>query len=191
MRVTASQVNNHGRVLSRQRGGHSVDQAGAVWRRGYLHRVLPNCSLLNQGAAPARRGRTRSACWRPPAGAPARLCGSQNQTMPPAGTLGFWDGCHSAHRRPRQSRADLPQGAKVVRPVGRSTWTGQTRPGRAKLARRDARIGSMSSPFRSVGSETRKTSRVDLGRQRSGSGEKSGRRSCERPSPRLPETNEH
>jgi hypothetical protein len=29
---------------------------------------------------------------------------------------------HSTHRRPRRSRADLPQGAKVVRPVRRSTW---------------------------------------------------------------------
>ena len=51
-----------------------------------------------------------------------------------------------AHRR-QPDRARLVQ---VVRPVGRSTWTSRTRPGRAKLARRDA-VDEVAVPYRGQG----------------------------------------
>jgi hypothetical protein len=45
--------------------------------------VLPNCSFLNQGAARARRGRLRSACWRPPAGIGRRAGQPSNRSVTP------------------------------------------------------------------------------------------------------------
>jgi DNA (cytosine-5)-methyltransferase 1 len=52
------------------------------------------------------------------------------------GRSDFWDGCPPTHRRPRRSRADLPQAAKVVRPVGRSTLAAWGRPAPQCVGRR-------------------------------------------------------
>jgi hypothetical protein len=71
------------------------------------------------------------------AGAPANLrAGAENRTCLRRGRSGFWDGGHPAHRRPRRSRADLPRGAKVVRPVGRSTLSPRGRPAPRYVGRR-------------------------------------------------------
>src|SRR4051794_28461108 len=99
----------------------------------------------------------------PPTG---RASGPTTRTWPPAAGTPPLDPGDSgmpgraprpiAHRR-QPDRVRLVQ---VVRPVGRSTWTRRTRPGRAKLARRDASTaGSEPSFGRNLGDDLAKCHR--------------------------------
>jgi hypothetical protein len=144
--------------------------------------------------ARARRGGPRSACWRlrsASAGAPANLCDGSSDPRRASGGSARASGMvrHPAHRRPRQSRANLPQGAKVVRPVGRlhldalrqarSTVCGSTAdgvPGEGwvgSIALRTHVLASLKTPPRQApGSAMRLASRTAVvtprGRERGG-----------------------
>ncbi|MGH3767895.1 MAG: UTRA domain-containing protein [Pseudonocardiaceae bacterium] len=64
------------------------------------------------------------------------LSGVDAQTASGGGAQASGIGCHPDHHRPRRSRANLPCGAKVVRPVGRSTLAPQGRPAPRCVGRR-------------------------------------------------------
>src|SRR3954463_16378354 len=95
-------------------------------------------------AGPSRTAVDLGASGRPPAG---RASGPTTREWPPAAGAPPLDPGDSgmpgpaprpiAHRR----QPDRVCRVQVVRPVGRSPWTRQTRPGRAELARRDATTG--------------------------------------------------
>ena len=61
----------------------------------------------------------------PPAGASGSVTGA---TRPGRRTWLGWKACRSPRRHPGTSRADQAAPIQVVRPVGRSTWTGTARP---------------------------------------------------------------
>ena len=132
-------------------------------------RTIPSFSSIGVRLADARptiqqrrRLRLGLAAWgvlEPPAG---RASGPTTRTGPPAAGAPPPDPGDSgmpspaprpvAHRRP----PDRARVGKVVRPVGRSTFPTRARPGRAKLARRDAapargRVPLRTTPLKIIG----------------------------------------
>lgn len=105
---------------------------------GAARRVtLPNCALSDQGGPQAGRAGPAPACWRPPAGIGradrprfgiARLRrprGSAPNPDPPQRCR------RGSPRRAPQGLPASPDGAKVVRPVGRSTLSPSGEAGRS------------------------------------------------------------
>src|SRR3954447_19780185 len=94
-----------------------------------------DCASGGQGLATGPTTRTRP----PAAGAPPVDPGDSGMSGRAPRPI--------AHRR-QPDRARLVQ---VVRPAGRSTWTSRTRPGRAKLARRDAGAAGATRALGEIG----------------------------------------
>jgi hypothetical protein len=84
-------------------------------------------SSRKAGAYPRRPGAAAGAVTKqmPPAGSSGSVTGG---TRPGRRTWLGWKACRSPRRHPGTSRADQAAPIQVVRPVGRSTWTGPARP---------------------------------------------------------------
>jgi hypothetical protein len=115
----------------------------AVW-------AWPSClSAAVRGTCPMQPHRTS-----PPAG---RASGPPTRDGPPAAGAPPQDPGDSGMPRPGPATRRTPEATRPRLPgpgrsdVGCSTWTRQARPGRAKLARRDAATGRRSLAMLSVG----------------------------------------
>ena len=106
------------------------------WRRGGVQ--LPNCALSDQGGPQAGRAGPAPACWRPPAGIgrAGRPCMGTTRTLKTSGLRpeprpSSEIGRGGSPRRAPQGLPASPDGAKVVRPVGRSTLSPSGEAGRS------------------------------------------------------------